>query len=548
MVHLKKLLFILFPNLRLVQVAVKSTKSSMRFPAKLATAAVCVLAFDVLVLFVGVPKLIKSQIKKMVNLKPGVELRDMFITVPFPLNFNVYIFSVLNPEEVQSGAKPRLKEIGPFCYEEWKTKINVQDFEGDDTVAYDPVDTFFKATGPKCVNGDTEVTVPHPMILGLVNTVLRQKPGALTLANKAIKSIWSDPTSMFITVKARELLFDGIIINCGVSDFAGKAICTNLRAEPSLKAINEEELAFSLLGPKNATPGKRIRAFRGIQDFHHVGKIVTFDGKSQMEVWNSSKCDAIIGTDGTIFPPLGKKEEAIWSFAPDICRSLPAVFEKKTKYDQIPVGSFTASLGDASKNPDEKCFCTNPDTCLKKGLMDLYKCTKIPLYASLPHFYDSDASYVNGVRGLKPVAEKHEIRILFETMTGSPLHARKRLQFSMPLEPNAKVDLFHNFTTTVFPLFWIEEGVDLNKTYTKPIKNLFMVKKAVGAIKVIFLIGSLAALGAAGYLYYTTDNSIIRTTIQKVRPDENGSANNINTILNGNQLEGRLNESFDHKY
>lgn len=84
---------------------------------------------------------------------------------------------------------------------------------------------------------------------GLVNTVFRQKPGALTLANKAIKSIWSNPTSIFITVKARDILFDGVIIHCGVSDFAGKAICSNLRAEPSLKILDENDLAFSLLGP-----------------------------------------------------------------------------------------------------------------------------------------------------------------------------------------------------------------------------------------------------------------------------------------------------------
>lgn len=83
----------------------------------------------------------------------------------------------------------------------------------------------------------------------MVNTILRQKPGALTLANKAIKSIWSNPGSLFITVKARELLFDGVVIHCGVSDFAGKAICTNLKAEPSLTHLGDDDLGFSLMGP-----------------------------------------------------------------------------------------------------------------------------------------------------------------------------------------------------------------------------------------------------------------------------------------------------------
>ncbi|KAH1021496.1 hypothetical protein HUJ04_011014 [Dendroctonus ponderosae] len=125
---------------------------------------------------------------------------------------------------------------------EWKTKINVEDNEGDDMISYDPVDTFENAKRPKCLSVDTLVTIPHPMILGMVNTILRQKPGALTLANKAINSL-------FITVKAQDLLFDGVVIHCGVSDFAGKAICTNLKAEPSLTHLVEDDLGFSLMGP-----------------------------------------------------------------------------------------------------------------------------------------------------------------------------------------------------------------------------------------------------------------------------------------------------------
>jgi len=42
-------------------------------------------------------------------------------------------------------------------------------------------------------------------------------------------------------------------------------------------------------------------------------------------------------------------------------------------------------------------------------------------------------------------------------LTGSPVYAKKRLQFNMPLEPNQKIDMFKNITPTVLPLFWIEE-------------------------------------------------------------------------------------------
>nr|WJJ63366.1 sensory neuron membrane protein 1a [Pachyrhinus yasumatsui] len=551
-----EILFVIFPSLRATEFAAASTKrvhcflkkgkefkTKMRFPVKLAIGSLCAFFIIILVGFIMFPKMIKGKIKGMVNLGPTNDIRGMFVNVPFGLDFNIYIFSTLNPEEVQNGGIAKVKEFGPFCYQEWKTKINVEDNEADDTMSYNPVDTFYKTTGPGCVSPDTEVTIPHPMILGMVNTIVRQKPGALTLANKAIKSIWSNPTSLFVTVKARELLFDGVVIHCGVQDFAGKAICTQLKAEPSLVHLNENDLAFSLLGSKNGTPGKTFVAYRGTKDYRDVGRIVTFDGQPKMNVWNSTKCDAIMGTDGTIFPPMLKLEEGLASFAPDLCRSLVARFEKKEKYDGILVSAYNATLGDQSKNPDEKCFCTTPDTCLKKGLMDLYKCAKVPIYVSQAHFYDSHESYLKGVKGLKPNKTKHGIKILFEATTGSPVWAKKRLQFNMPLEPNPKVDIFHNFTPTVFPLFWVEEGVALNDTFTKPLKDFFKIKKIVGVTKYVILVGSIAGFVAAAYLYFKEDDSLKTSNVQKVEPaDKDG------TVFNVDEFGGKVNEAYDNKF
>ena len=33
---------------------------------------------------------------------------------------------------------------------------------------------------------------------------------------------------------------------------------------------------------------------------------------------------------------------------------------------------------------------------------------------SLPHFYDADLSFLNGVEGLEPIQEKHQIYFNFE--------------------------------------------------------------------------------------------------------------------------------------
>lgn len=57
--------------------------------------------------------------------------------------------------------------------------------------------------------------------------------------------------------------------------------------------------------------------------------------------------------------------------------------------------------------------------------------------------------------------EKHGIYLDVDGFTGSPLTARKRLQFNIMIAPVAKFKLMKNFPDALLPLFWVEEGVDL---------------------------------------------------------------------------------------
>jgi hypothetical protein len=41
---------------------------------------------------------------------------------------------------------------------------------------------------------------------------------------------------------------------------------------------------------------------------------------SQLNWWKSDKCNAINGTDGTIWPPFVDKRDRLYFFVPDVCR------------------------------------------------------------------------------------------------------------------------------------------------------------------------------------------------------------------------------------
>lgn len=51
----------------------------------------------------------------------------------------------------------------------------------------------------------------------------------------------------------------------------------------------------------------------------------------------------------------------------------------------------------------------------------------------------------------------------------------KRMQINMAIEPLAAMDYMHTLPKMVFPMLWVEEGVNLNKTYVNMLKyQLFL--------------------------------------------------------------------------
>lgn len=52
-------------------------------------------------------------------------------------------------------------------------------------------------------------------------------------------------------------------------------------------------------------------------------------------------------------------------------RSLAPDYVQETKYNDLKVYEYSAVL----VKPEEKCFCLNPEKCLKRGALDLTNCS-----------------------------------------------------------------------------------------------------------------------------------------------------------------------------
>nr|CAD7587218.1 unnamed protein product [Timema genevievae] len=434
-----------------------ATEADMvNLPKVLGASGGVVVALGAIMGFYGFPTLIKSQISSILALKPGSDIRKMWERFPEPIEFQIYLFNYTNPLEIQKGAKPVVEEIGPFFYDEYKSKHELKDREKDDTVLFKPKMMWhFNKERSLPLTGDELVTIPHvailsedscgtnvpsspyisstsylslsedscgtnvsvlaPLLQAMVLTVEKEKPGMLSLVNKAIKALYRNPESVFMTAPARDLLFDGVVINCTLTDFAGKAICTQLKANAKdMERVSEDIFKFSFFGMQNGSLSSQFRVKRGIKNIADIGRVVEFNGQKKLSSWSGEKCNEISGTDGTIFPPFLTSEDNILAFSPE---TIAAVFERPTTYKGIKGYRYTATLGDMSSNPNEKCFCPTEDTCLKKGSFELSRCAGAPLVVTLPHMYETDEEYLRSVIGQHPEQRKHEIFMEFEPVT-----------------------------------------------------------------------------------------------------------------------------------
>ncbi|KAF5291050.1 hypothetical protein FQA39_LY14483 [Lamprigera yunnana] len=406
----------------------------MRLPSKILIGSSVVFVLIVVFGFIVMPIMLKSKIKSNLTLKPGGDVRALYTKVPFAIDFKIYMFNVTNPKDVANGDSPVLDEVGPYYFEEWKEKVELVDNAEADELTYKQRITwiFRKDLSAPGLTGEEIVTMGHPMMIVNAMLLSREKPAMLTLINKAINAIFRNPEYPFVTAPVMDILFRGVIINCTVGDFAGKAVCTQLRTEAKdLEHVSDTIFKFSFFGMKNGTIDEHtLTVKRGIKKSHDVGKVIAYDGAKEMSVWPTKECNQYVGTDSTIFPPFMTTEEGVAAYAPDLCRcniniskssscliyfrSIIATFDKEEDYRGITVNRYVATFGDMSTDKRFQCYCPANASCWKQGLHDLTKCVGAPIVTSMPHFYDADPMYVKMVRGLHPNEHEHGISLIFE--------------------------------------------------------------------------------------------------------------------------------------
>lgn len=398
--------------------------------------------FGILLIIVGilifliVPYFVDNEIRKRAQLSVGSELLDRWVNPEFSIKSNIYIYSVENPDEILNGSKPIISTIGPYAYDIkiWHDVIN----SSNGIIKYKTNRKFTFNKNESCDDCSLQRKIWIP------NIVFQKFVEAASNPSMSAAQIVLTSQTPFLEVAVNDMLFRGY-----KDPFLDK-VCAMPFVNFVCDALLELPEKISFLGHKNGTDRGIFEALTGeLDDGETRGQLLSWNGDTTVPInwWSGDKYAAKInGSDGSLYKPFIKKDDIIYVFVPDLCRSIYFVYEREINYKGVPGYRFIVpkKLFDWSE-PENEPFCFNSgksffyennEKCLPNGLIDISRCQKgePPIVVSLPNFHYSDDIVKESIIGLNESTSDHDVIALeIEPQTGTVLKIERRSQINVAM-------------------------------------------------------------------------------------------------------------------
>ncbi|XP_056288909.1 lysosome membrane protein 2c isoform X2 [Pseudoliparis swirei] len=424
------------------------------------------------------PRLLKSVVEKEIVLKNGTEAFKAWENPPAPIYMQFYFFNVTNPLEVLEGERPAVIEIGPYTYREYRPMEQVDFQENGTKVAAVNIKTYiFQRNMSRGPESELIRTVNIPAM-----TVMEQFKDHSMIAKLISAYMKSSGDGLFTTRTAGELLW-------GYKD----GLLTALKKfKPDLDDV------FGLFYKSNASSDGDYVFFTGQQNHEDFARVDTWNGDSKMSWWTSDECNMINGTNGASFHPVISKNETLYMFSSDLCRSLYVLYEEEVTVKGIPGYRFippSKVFANKTLNPANAGFCVPAENCLGSGVLNVSPCKQgAPIIMSSPHFYQADEKYVQGVFGMRPQKEQHQTMIDINPLTGIIVRAAKRFQVNVNVEKIPVFEQTGNVRTVIFPVVYLNESVVIDDSSAGKLQKILAQRDVVVNIP-FMLIGLGIILG-----------------------------------------------------
>lgn len=446
------------------------------------------------------PHLVQSMVKKQVVLKNGTDAFEAWKDPPAHIYMQFYFFNLTNPQEVLDGERPAVVEIGPYTYREYRPmeQIDFQD-NGTKVTAVNSKTYIFQHNMSRGPESDLIRTVNIPAM-----TVMERFKDNSLEANLISAYMRGTGEGLFTTRTVGELLW-------GYEDGLLKALKV---LRPDLDDV------FGLFYKNNASNDGEYVFFTGQQNSRDFSRVDTWKGESSLNWWTSDECNMINGTIGTSFHPVITKNDMLYIFSSDLCRSLYTVYEEDvtvkgiTGYRFVPPSSVFANL---TVNPDNAGFCVPAGNCLGSGLLNVSVCKEgAPIIMSSPHFYQADEKFAQDIFGMTPNKEEHQTAIDINPLTGVVLQAAKRLQINVYVEQIPNFSQTGNVRTVVFPVAYLNESATIDDTAAKKLKGIGVQQNVVENIP--FMLIGLAIIVGGIFMFLVCQQKVPESTTAERQP------------------------------
>ncbi|CAH8429427.1 unnamed protein product [Schistosoma rodhaini] len=444
-------------------------------------------------------------INKQTRLNPGSTLYSEWLQPSVPIFIQFYFFNLTNPSEFQSGHKPHIQQLGPYTYYEKRAKFNISHENG--SITYKEIKWYY--FDPNLSNGNENDTITSVNLAYItIATKLNFMPWPISRVIEQIEEHFHE--YLFITKTVNQLLwgYEDELLTFISNHFIN--ISTNI----------------GLFINKNNTLSDYVTINDGNHDNKKIGQIIKYHGNKTLSCWKTLTANMINGTDGSIFHPFINKNEDLYIFASDICRSLQFGFDSIVKINKLPVLKFIP-LSDIFKSPKyyekNKGFCLNWPNCYDDGILDMSSCQSgAPIVISQPHFLNANKSYQNAVDGMYPTDEFNTM-IYIEPNTGSIIKAEKKLQINIVVKNDPNFKQLSNLSTTLLPIMFINESVQLNDTLINQLFVILIQTPYIVQIILIFIV-TMATIGicSISLVYFYQNRTSFKYTqhIDNIHEDE----------------------------
>jgi len=453
---------------------------------------------------------------------------------PIPMHMNIYYFNVTNAEEVMDDlktmigserVKPRLKQVGPYSFDEYHKKTNIS-FSPDGNLV-DFYQMKYWIFNPERSNGDLSDEIWTLNMIAVAAAESTRWPDKWAEDDYPFMqvmlgtSIQKSNETMFLKTAISNLTFDGIdspLLHMGdIGGDLGTAINNSIPFDRfGWFYSRNESIEYDGL----------FQMHTGKDDIYKVGQISAWQGSPDMSEFYPEPCHGLYGSAGEFFPQDRDKTDISY-FTPDLCRPISFKFKEKTKVSGISGYKYWLDEGfvaNSTFNETNWCYNDEPDIVpdyydqsprpllgekipnmhLPNGLLNVSKCKyDSAAYVSFPHFYMADPILLEQFHpesDLHPNEEEHSSYLSIMPQQGIPLEVAIRMQINVLYRPLPHVDMLANVSPTFYPAVWFEVLTELPHDMVVQLRLLEWVPK-FGDIFGGITIGVGAILAAVGGIW-----------------------------------------------